>query len=430
VIPLFLKLYGVLIATLAISFMVQMQVMDYAWRQLAAGQNHHLRFRPAFHLIDETLRGIAPEHRAQRLQELSEGFGVPARIEPPAALAARHALSPAQRQALEAGAILSLDRKGGGYDMAKLSPVTGEVVALSFPGPGPRGIKMMIYAINWAVEFLLVAILVFFWVRPFWKDLLALQGAASAVGGGELEARVSVGRLSPLRPFAAAFNGMAARIALLVQSHRSLTSAISHELRTPLARLRFSHSMARDEPTAGGKDRLLGRMERDIAQIDELTSELLGYARLERDLPRLELASVPAHPWLEDVLADSDMGGPVTVTASIEARGLRCEPRYMARAVANLVRNARVHARSAVTVSVRHEAGRTVIDVDDDGVGIAEGDRERVFEPFVRLDHSRSRDSGGFGLGLAIARQVARWHGGDALVSDSPLGGARVSIVW
>jgi signal transduction histidine kinase len=68
--------------------------------------------------------------------------------------------------------------------------------------------------------------------------------------------------------------------------------------------------------------------------------------------------------------------------------------------------------------------------VDDDGGGIAVADRERLFEPFVRLDRSRARDSGGFGLGLAIVRQVARWHGGDAMISDSPLGGARVSIAW
>jgi signal transduction histidine kinase len=68
--------------------------------------------------------------------------------------------------------------------------------------------------------------------------------------------------------------------------------------------------------------------------------------------------------------------------------------------------------------------------VDDDGSGIEPADRERLFEPFVRLDRNRGRESGGFGLGLAIVRQVARWHGGDATISDSPLGGARVSIAW
>jgi two-component system, OmpR family, sensor kinase ParS len=98
--------------------------------------------------------------------------------------------------------------------------------------------------------------------------------------------------------------------------------------------------------------------------------------------------------------------------------------------VVNLLRNAAMHARSTVTVSLRRENDRTVIHVDDDGSGIAPADRERLFEPFVRLDQSRARDSGGFGLGLAIVRQVALWHGGDASISESPLGGARVSIAW
>jgi signal transduction histidine kinase len=135
------------------------------------------------------------------------------------------------------------------------------------------------------------------------------------------------------------------------------------------------------------------------------------------------------------VLADA-RNGTAAPSASIEIRAtadlesVLCEPRYMARAVVNLLRNARAHARSTVTVSLQSEGGRTAIHVDDDGGGIPAGERERVFEPFTRLDDSRDRGSGGFGLGLAIVRQVARWHGGDASITDSPLGGARVSILW
>ena len=83
-----------------------------------------------------------------------------------------------------------------------------------------------------------------------------------------------------------------------------------------------------------------------------------------------------------------------------------------------------------MAVSLIREGGKTVIHVDDDGSGIPAADRERVFESYPRLDASRGRDSGGFGLGLAIVKQVARWYGGDASISDSPLGGARVTIAW
>jgi len=202
-----------------------------------------------------------------------------------------------------------------------------------------------------------------------------------------------------------------------------------------MARLRFSHAMARDDPSPDGKDRFLARMESDLVEIDQLTAELLDYAKLERGTPELALQNVPAEPWLEDVLghalSDPSQGAePVRVSAKVEGDTLRCEPRYMARAVANLVRNARAHAAREVRVTVEARPDGATVHVDDDGPGIAPADRERIFEPFVRADASRARDSGGFGLGLAIVRQVARWHGGDAFAGESPLGGARVSLRW
>src|SRR6185436_3325971 len=169
------------------------------------------------------------------------------------------------------------------------------VAVIDYPGPDTRRVRMLTYTINWAVEFAIVAVLVFFWVRPFWRDLPRLHVAAEEVGAGRFDPSTRVGRFSPLRAFAEAFRGMAGRISALLQSHRTLTSAVSHELRTPLARLRFSHSLAREEPTADGKDRYLARMEDDIAEIDSLTTELLDYAKLERGAPTIRQLEVPAH---------------------------------------------------------------------------------------------------------------------------------------
>ena len=87
-------------------------------------------------------------------------------------------------------------------------------------------------------------------------------------------------------------------------------------------------------------------------------------------------------------------------------------------------------ARSQVRLSVERRDDRTVISVDDDGPGVPAEQRDRLFEPFTRAEDSRGRDSGGVGLGLAIVKSVAEWHGGEARISDSPLGGARVSIAW
>ena len=427
---LFLKFYGVLIATLLLSFVVQTQVIDYVWKHVD-GFDFRVRFVPTFALIDRALADVPPEARAARFAAIAGDFGVPARLDGLGTAADAAGMTAPQAARLRAGEIVMVEREGGGFTLARRVAGTDAVAALQMPGPDTARVKLITYAANWAIEFSLVAILVWFWVRPFWRELKNLTLAAESVGGGDFTARAATGRHSALRGLADAFNRMAAQVAQLLQSHRTLTSAVSHELRTPIARLRFSHSLAREDLTAAGKDRHLARMESDILEIDQLVSELLDYARLERGTPALALQNVPAEPWLEDVLGHAAPGeGAVRVTAEVHGDELRCEPRYMARAVANLVRNARAHAASEVRVTVEAGPRGATVHVDDDGPGIAPADRERVFEPFVRADASRARDSGGFGLGLAIVRQVARWHGGEARIAESPLGGTRVSLRW
>ena len=95
-----------------------------------------------------------------------------------------------------------------------------------------------------------------------------------------------------------------------------------------------------------------------------------------------------------------------------------------------MLRNAVRYAHSRVSLTIERAGGLTTISVDDDGPGVPPDERDRLFEPFTRLEGSRGRDSGGVGLGLAIVKSVAEWHGGHARISDSPLGGARVSISW
>ena len=432
---LFLKLYGVLIATLALSFVIQSYLMDYVYKKMVAGHDFRNRFQATFHLIDSALAPLPPEARPQRFRELAAGFAFPARFEPADALPERARLPAPKQAAFDEGAIVNLDRPGGGFVLARRAADGRHAVVLEMPGPDNERIRLVTYAVNWATEFAIVAILVGFWVRPFWRDIAGLTHAAGCVGAGRFDAKVRASRGSALRPLAEAFNAMTERIHALLQSHKALTSAVSHELRTPLARLRFSHSLAREEADGPVRERYLALMEKDIAELDELTSELLDYAKLERGTPDIRLQAVPAGPWLEDVLADARHSAqvdsrPAVIRSDIGIETLRCEPRYMARALVNLLRNALCHANARIDVSVGSEGPRTVIHVDDDGAGIPGDERDRVFEPFARLDASRTRASGGFGLGLAIVKQVARWHGGDAFVTDSPLGGTRVTIAW
>ena len=426
---LFLKLYGVLIATLILSFVVQMQVIDYVWSH-ADSFDFRIRFRPTFLLAEQALAPYPREEWPARLASLSRDFGVTARIAP----APPSDWPAVQGQHFAAGEIAVQEHAGGGFTLLQRIGAGPAALAFDMPGKDSARTKVVIYAVNWSVEFTLMAILVWFWVRPLWRELLSLRHAAERVGEGDFAAQAEAARGSALRPLADAFNRMAGRVAQLLQSHRTLTSAVSHELRTPIARLRFGHSLALDEASAAGKDRHLARMEGDIDEIDQLTSELLDYARLERGAPPMAIQRIPAEPWLEDVIAatreNSGAAARPSILAHVAVESLACEPRYMARAVANLVRNASRHARQRVAISIEAEGASLAIHVDDDGRGIAPADRERLYEPCLRADDSRDRDSGGFGRGLAIVRQVARWHGCEARLGDSPLGGARASIRW
>ncbi|WMD22055.1 ATP-binding protein [Achromobacter seleniivolatilans] len=287
-----------------------------------------------------------------------------------------------------------------------------------------------------ALSVLLAVILLLVWALPIWRDLDALRNATLRMGQGDMSVRVRLSRISGIRHVGESFNQMAERIATLIDTQRSLTNAVSHELRTPLARLSFEVDMLGHDQYLPRRGQILEDMRTDISELEAMVAELLVYARLERpgdDSVRLE--TVDVCDWLGEALA--------LVAHQAESRAVACQvrggypahvqlhPRYMSRALLNLVQNAVRYASQRVEISLTQTAhGAFELIVDDDGGGIAEGDRERVFEPFIRLDESRDRGTGGAGLGLAIVKRVAISHGGSIDVRDSPLGGARFVLRW
>ncbi|MET9772655.1 HAMP domain-containing sensor histidine kinase [Streptomyces sp. NPDC006367] len=200
-----------------------------------------------------------------------------------------------------------------------------------------------------------------------------------------------------------------------VERQRRFVADASHELRSPIASLRTQLEVAAAHP---GLLDLDGAVE-DTVRLQRLAADLLLLARLDAgERPadaRVDLAA----------LAREEAGGRDGVSVRAEdgvtVAGSRGQ---LGRVLANLLDNARRHARSAVEVSVRRDGGTAVVAVADDGEGVPAADRERIFERFVRLDAARSRDDGGAGLGLAIARDVAVRHGGTLTVRDAPTGGA------
>jgi two-component system, OmpR family, sensor histidine kinase RstB len=222
--------------------------------------------------------------------------------------------------------------------------------------------------------------------------------------------------------------------ASLASAQRELTRAVSHELKTPVARLRLGLEMAQlAEDDAECQQRLLG-MDKDIHELETLIDEILLYARLDHTQLRFNLRPCNLHQLADETRARIETLFPNktwSITTTLPPTlNIEAEPRYLARLLQNLISNAARHARSRVEIHLGQDSQHYVLRVDDDGPGIPADQRDAIFQTFVRLDQSRARDTGGHGLGLAIAQRIAAGHHGQLRVETSPLGGARFIFSW
>jgi signal transduction histidine kinase len=283
-----------------------------------------------------------------------------------------------------------------------------------------------------AVPVLLVVVALLTWlvVGRALRPVDTIRREVDAIGPAELDRRVAepptddeVGRL------ARTMNRMLARLDGAARAQRRFVSDASHELRSPLASIRQHAEVARAHPDRLGDGELADVVLTEGARLQDLVEQLLLLTRLDEGA--LALARRPVD--LDDlVLADArrlkDAGAVAVDTAGVTATRYDSDERMLARLTRNLADNAARHASSRVALAVRRDGDRVELTVDDDGAGIPAGERERVFERFMRLDEGRARDAGGSGLGLAIVAEIARAHGGSVRVTDSPLGGARFTV--
>lgn len=281
-----------------------------------------------------------------------------------------------------------------------------------------------------------LAMTVYFLLETISEKLRGLETVASRIARGELDARVRTDKVDALGRLGNAFNSMADHIQRLVLVQREMIHAVSHELRTPVARIRFGVQMIEDCPDEKSMQKQLHGIDNDIQELDELIDEILTYARLEEGGPILDLQESDVVDIVNQVVLEQGSVRPdLKVVASIVGESEKwrlseIEPRYIHRAIQNLVGNATRYCQTQVLVRCSIDKDTCRIDVEDDGQGIPETDWEKVFTPFARLDDSRTRKSGGYGLGLSIVRRILYWHGGQAFLGKSTAGGAKFSLVW
>lgn len=281
-----------------------------------------------------------------------------------------------------------------------------------------------------SIALVLIGFVIWGVVRRALAPVERMRRQVAAIDESGLDQRVPASGVGDeLDRLAGTLNGMLDRLEHSQTTQRRFVSDASHELRSPLATMRQHAELVRHHPTAVAPaefaDIVLGETER----MQHLVDDLLLLARLDErrgvmrpgpvDLDDLALAEVRRLQAVDRLTVDG--------SGIVAARITGSEP-LLARALRNLVDNARRHASSCIAITIDPRKGAVAVHVDDDGSGIPPVDRGRVFERFARRDDARARDDGGSGLGLAIVREIAAAHGGRAVATESPLGGARFTL--
>ncbi len=294
------------------------------------------------------------------------------------------------------------------------------------------GVAVQMEAVRYLIVALALLIPIGLWSRAHWHGLQSLMRVADSFGAGQLKARAQLQPADSIYPLAERINHMADRIETLLEAQRGLLHSVSHEIRTPIARLEFAfellHDMANDVAGDAMLQKRIASMQDDLTELKSLVNELLGMARLDSDQPlRYQTFDLTdALRSCAQALPPANVALDVSVPDGMGSYYGDC--RLLMRATGNLLRNAQKYANSNVALSAARKPHGISIMVDDDGPGIPEEDRDKVFEPFYRLDRSRDRGTGGFGLGLSIAAKAVTLHGGTLTIDASPLGGARFTI--
>jgi len=271
---------------------------------------------------------------------------------------------------------------------------------------------------------LLAAVLLLSYIAVRWvtRPLQLLATAADELGRDINRPPLPEGGPAEVHRAAHAFNTMQTRLVHFIDERTRLLTAMSHDLKTPLTRMRLRAELLEDAS-------LRQKFEADLLEMEAMVTQTLEFMRGLSNREPTQLIDIMG--LLESLQADNEaMGRTVTIDGSL-ATPLKGMPQLLKRCISNLIDNAVLYGQQA-EITVEDGADALTIRVRDHGPGIPESDIDKVFEPFYRLEGSRSRDTGGTGLGLSIARNIAQAHGGDVRLRNHAGGGleAILTLPW
>jgi two-component system sensor histidine kinase RstB len=324
-----------------------------------------------------------------------------------------------------------------GTTISIVSPIPNQPTRVLVLGPVPmfNWMPLQLSAGITLFSLFLLSLGVYGLILPLERKIRQVRYALNRMKSGDLSLRVPIEGSDEMANLASSYNNMSDHIQRLIEAQRELMRAVSHELRTPVARIRFGTEMLAEEDDYNHRMHQVDMIDKDIEALNTLIDEIMTYAKLEQGTPSLDFAEIALFDVLDQVAVETEAlktQKEIELVAPPVYLKVDAERRYLHRVVQNLVGNAVRYCDNKVRITGGvHSDGMAFVCVEDDGAGIPEQDRQRVFEAFARLDDSRTRASGGYGLGLSIVSRIAYWFGGEIKVDESPtLGGARFIMTW
>lgn len=379
-------------------------------------------------------RNLQTELQSQWAQTLIEYDALfPFKIHMVQTSALNKVLDPASWEILQKGEVVAIDSGTQLYMKMANSQYALSVGPVNYlfllPGayfPYPTRLRVAFLI----VVYLLFSGAAFLYLRPIQRDSRDLIGKMS-----DWDDRPALIRSGLLRPLADAVANMMRRVDRHMGAQSVLFRALSHELRTPIARLSFSLENLRASSCrfdANEFESRIASMQADVDSLDKFVNAILSYARYEVFTRPLNVSPVNLPVWIKAQIQKElpDMASNVVLrmNAAQSRVGAEFDAELLGIALRNALRNARRYMHETIRVDVNVSAQEIGIRIEDDGPGIPERERQRVFEPFVRLEDDRGEKPTGFGLGLPVLARIAEWHGGDVRIGTSALGGAAVEL--
>ena len=396
-------------------------VLDFGFGYLQSQQEQDVDrwLESTFDLIEYQLASAEPDARDDALASISTRLGIDVQL-----LAADDVhMSPTAGRRVPA----VVDADGNTSYLHEAAQL--DAIILLGPIAAPQ--ESLLMNLLPPLFYLSIFVVVGLWLRPLLKDIDVISSGAQRFAADYREPPSTAKQTTQLTALATNLDEMATRLSGVLRSQKELIAALSHEMRTPLARIRFALAVIAnsDDDKLNAK---LAAMNNDVQEVDDLIASMLNYARLDHPDIEMHLQAVPTVEWLEQIAGKSRTA---SIHIELQTTGapdkVWMDPRLMELALSNLLVNATRYADKIVRCSLSLQDATYALTVEDDGQGIPAEERDKVFKAFTRIDDSRNRETGGYGLGLAVVARVAELHGGVATVDASEtLGGAQFKICW